>query len=531
MNIYLAQQFLDRSARKNPQKQAIWTHDAAVSYGELVNFANKMANFLIRSFSSPGNRVCIVLPKSIYSIGSMFAVLKAGTIYVPIDDQSPSERIRDIVDDCTPAAIICNRHTLEIVDKIRTHGNHHFKIIIMEQQPKTDELDFPELYFLNDLESESEILKPYTAIDQDVAYILYTSGTTGKPKGVMISHLNICNYIQWAVEYFKIQPEDRILNTSPLHFDMSVFDIFGSIAAGSQLYLVPRKMLIFPKKIIEIIENNQITLWKAISFLLVYFAKSKALKPSIMPELKTIIFSGEALPTKYLIEWMKTLPEKSFYNAYGPTEATGISSCHHIEKMPTNPSDAIPIGKACNNTDMFAVDEKGNIVEPGECGELIIRGSGLSLGYWNNPQKTEEVFRHIDIRGGARCRVYYTGDIVKRMSGGEGYTFIGRKDHQIKYMGYRIESGDIEAALYEAGSISGAAVIAINHEERERPEIVAFVEAENMIDKAEIMSFLRKKLPAYMIPQKLEVLARLPRTDNGKINRPLLKSEYLLEVE
>jgi amino acid adenylation domain-containing protein len=531
MNIYLAQQFLDHSARENPLKLAIWTPDASFTYGELAQFSTKMANFLIRQGSSPGDRVCIALPKSIYSIGSMFAVLKAGAIYVPLDHQSPAERIRDIMDDCLPAAVICNWRTLEVIRKIRRHDNHQYKIIVMEQEPETEKLDSQELYFLDDLTSESEILNPYTAIDQDVAYILYTSGTTGKPKGVMISHLNICSYIQWAVSYFNIKAEDRILNTSPLHFDMSVFDIFGSIAAGSQLYLLPRKMLIFPKKIIEIIENNQITLWKAISFLLVYFVKAKTLKPSIMPQLTTIIFSGEALPTKYLIEWMKTFPQKSFYNAYGPTEATGISTCYQIRKVPTSPSVVIPIGKACSNTDVFAVDEEGNIVDPGECGELLIRGSGLSLGYWNNHQKTEEVFRQMDIRGAVQCRVYHTGDIVKRMSGEEGYTFIGRRDHQIKYAGYRIESGDIEAALYDAGPISGAAVVAINHDESKSPEIVAFIEAEKGIDKVEIMGYLRKRLPAYMIPHKLEVLSKLPRTDNGKISRPILKCKYLRGAE
>ena len=530
MSIYLAHQYLDRAAVARENEPAIIYQNDEISYGDLVRFTDKMANLLQRLTRKPGERICIVLPKSIHAIVSMFAILKAGAVYVPVDDESPEERMRDIVADCLPTAIICNRLTLGSVERLTDLWDLRFKIILLEERHANFDSPETERYFLSDIESESETLRPCSIIDQDLAYILYTSGTTGKPKGVMINHLNILNYIQWAVDYFEIKSEDRILNTSPLHFDMSVFDIFCSISAGSRLYLIPKKMQLFPKKIINLIGDEEITVWKAISFLLVYFIKARALKPSIMPALRTIIFSGEILPTKYLIEWMKTFPDKSFYNAYGPTEATGISVCYRIEKPPENPAESTPIGKACSNTDILAVDEHGRIVSPGESGELLIRGSGLSPGYWNNPEKTKEAFRSVGIGHCAKGRVYHTGDIVKRLSNGEDYIFIGRKDNQIKYMGYRIESWEIEAAIYEAGNISGAAVISINAGESENPEIVAFVEAEKGLDKSGIMAFLRKRLPAYMIPHKMKALARLPRTENGKINRPALKSEYLRNI-
>jgi amino acid adenylation domain-containing protein len=366
----------------------------------------------------------------------------------------------------------------------------------------------------------------YRNIDADAAYILYTSGSTGSPKGVIVSHLNVINYIEWSVDFFNIGNEDRILNTAPFYFDMSTFDVFTTLKSGATLCIAPDRCLVFPQKLMDLIEKEGITLWKGVSSLLMYMATTGCLKKDRISSLRKVLFGGEVLPTKHLMNWMKSYPAKQYYNVYGPTEATGISACYPVEKIPDTSDETIPIGTACANTELFVLTEDGCLAGVGETGELCIRGSGLSPGYWNDEEKTARAFiRNPLNRTALHDRVYRTGDLARRREDGL-IEYLGRKDFQIKYLGYRIEIFEIEQALLSLDNIHHAAVVLCNSHRGEMAEMVAFVESPEEIVSEAVMRGLNRLLPNYMIPGRIIQLTKMPVTDRGKTDRNLLQNYF-----
>ena len=519
MHAYLAQQRFDGAAKEHPKNIAVHYQDQSISYEELYSSSNRLANVLRSNGARRGDRVSFILPKSIDAITSILAILKADAMYVPIDPKTPLDRSKEIFDDSRPAFIICNESTIAIVQPLLNSLSYTPGVIVLDSQKDGDNRG--NIIRQEEIASHDSKEPEYLNIDKDAAYILYTSGSTGKPKGVMVSHMNLSNYIDWAIDYFRIGSKDNILSTSPLHFDMSVFDIFCPLQTGATLTLVPEQILIFPIRLIELIERRQITIWKGVSSLLSYIVKIGGLNPDKMRSLEKVIFSGENLPTKYLIEWMKRCPEKEFFNAYGPTECTGISTCYKVEDIPSDPHVPIPIGKACANTEILAIHEDGRLAKIDEVAELCIRGSSLSSGYWNDSKKTSAYFVQNPLNDSCQDLIYKTGDLVKQLPDGN-YIFIGRKDTQIKYQGYRIELGEIEHALQALDRVKDAAVIAPKGADEDNPDIVALVETDEDLNVEHILEELRKRVPKYMLPIRIQILKKLPRTENGKVDRQKL---------
>ncbi len=514
---YLVQHYLDNSQKLRPESLAVCSPEASITYRELFESSNQVCNALLRMGVRRQDRVAFRLARSPRSIVAIMGILKADAIYVPIDPKAPPERFRKIFDDCRPAAFICDARTaIQIVDQL-PHQVHLPPIVILGGGTCNVARS---LRTVNQEEISSLPTSPpeYRNVDTDIAYILYTSGSTGTPKGVMISHLNITNYINWAVEWLDISADDVVLSTAPFHFDMSTFDIYCPLKAGSALAIATEDMLLFPRKLVKFIETKGVTLWKGISSLLMYMARTGCLQAGSLPTLKKILFSGEVLPTRYLMEWMRCYPNKQFYNGYGPTEATGMSTCHYIHTIPLDPREVIPIGKACANTEILLLDENNTPVLEGEIGELCIRGSGVSPGYWNNPVKTSQAF----VTNPLTCRnsdaLYRTGDLARQRADG-GFEFIGRKDSQVKYMGYRIELGEIENALMSLGRIRSAAVLFCEDQRINDEGLVAFVEVDDEQDAKGIVAELKSLLPHYMLPRLIIPVQHLPRTDRGKIDR------------
>ncbi len=330
----------------------------------------------------------------------------------------------------------------------------------------------------------------YRNVDRDIAYILYTSGSTGTPKGVMVSHLNIANYVSWATEFFGITSQDVILSTAPFHFDMSTFDVYCSMKSGARLVIAPEEMLLFPAKLLAFANNEGVTLWKGVSSLLAYIARTGSLERLRLDSMKRIVFAGEVLPTKYLIEWMRKCPSVRFYNAYGPTEATGISTCYEVAEMPRHADERIPIGKACANSEVIVEKEDGSQGEQGDVGELLVRGSGVASGYWNDVEKTKAAFVRNPFGSGVKDVVYRTGDLVLLREDGN-LEFIGRKDDQVKWMGYRIELGEIESALLSLPNVKDAAVLLERNEMLKTEELVGVVEVVNDRDLVGVVEELK----------------------------------------
>jgi D-alanine--poly(phosphoribitol) ligase subunit 1 len=516
---YLVQHAFDLICNNNPGHTALYFQDEYISYESLYLSANQLGHSLKRNRIQRGDRIAIVLPKSMNAIRSMLGILKAGAIYVPIDFKSPPKRIEEILRDCSPAGVICDRSTLDRMDSILRMSKNQPTLWLLGLD--REEISRPDAIFENDIRQEATAPPDSSCIDIDIAYILYTSGSTGAPKGVMISHLNIYNYINWAIDYFSIDGDDRILNTSLFHYDMSSFDIYGALHTGASLTIVPEQALLFPSRIIDLIEQRNISIWKGVASLLAYIAKMRTLDSRRMNSLKKIIFSGENLPTRHLIQWMRAYPEKEFYNAYGPTECTGISSCYKIEQVPSDEMSRVPIGKACANSEIFSIHNEKILANVGDVAELYIRGSSVGQGYWNDSVRTRQSFVPNPLSGRDNEIVYRTGDLVRKLEDGN-FVFYCRKDYQIKHMGHRIELGEIEYALQAVERVRDAAVITAKDGEGDDKQIIAFLEIDEGADVDEIIFQLKDRLPQHMLPSKVRVVDQISRMENGKIDRQSL---------
>lgn len=518
---YLVQHFIDNSRELSGSKSACRFGNISITYEELFINSNKLANCLKSDRVQRQDRVAFCIRRSINSIIAIMGILKADAIYVPIDPKSPAERCATIIGDSQPSTLICDVESLDVVLDALTDMATVPKVVILEYKENLPESIKESLICKDDIDAQPSTTPVYKNIDTDTAYILYTSGSTGKPKGVVISHLNITNYISWAVEAFAISSMDNILSTAPFHFDMSTFDIYCAMMSGATLCIVPENYLLFPNKLLSWIEDQKATIWKVIPSLLVYLSKTDSLKEDRIPTIKKMLFGGESLPTKHLINWMKTFPDKLFYNVYGPTEATGISAHYFVEQIPQDPLKPIPIGKPCSNTEIFLLREDDSLANIGEVGELCIRGSGVSSGYWNDPEKTEKVFITNPINTILGDKTYRTGDLGRLANDGN-FEFIGRKDFQVKYMGYRIELSEIENAILSVNEIVDATVVLSSSAEVGVPELIVFYESKNDLKPREIKKTLNNLLPPHMVPQLMIPLDKLPRTDRGKIDRPAL---------
>lgn len=520
---YLAQSYLDDSARRFPARPSVACNGRSITYGRLFRKANRLANCLKAEGVSRQDRVGIVLNRSIDFIEAVMGVLKADAVYVPIDPKSPPERWRRIVADCRPSALICNAKTARMLDAAISGSGPVPRRIVLEGGASSDEMPAASGWIAPDrIASCSDRRPEYCNIDADLAYILYTSGSTGTPKGVMISHLNIRNYIDWAVSCFGITERDRILGTAPFHFDMSTFDIHCAMKAGASLYIATESQLLFPSRLVKWIEAEEITLWKGISSLLMYMVRTKSLSPGAMPTLRKVLFGGEPLQTSYIAAWMKTFPEKEFYNVYGPTEATGISTYHYLDRLPEELAESIPIGCPCANTDVLLLKVDGTETAAGETGEICIRGSGVSRGYWMDAAKTEAAFVPNPLTQMPGDRIYRTGDVGKRDEEGILW-FVGRRDHQVKFMGYRIDLAEIEAAIASTPGVGEAAVILVGADHYQPEGLIGFYDTDSAADIATVYRRLTESLPAYMIPRRIIPLDRIPRNDRGKIDRGALR--------
>jgi len=526
MASFLVQHYIDDSKDQFSKNIALTYPEEQFTYQNLWISSNKLANLLKATNIERQDRVAICLKRSAKSVLAMIGALKADAIYVSIDSKIPVKRLQTVFDDCEPAAVISDRSTIEKVIEILPKLQYNPKIVVLENEQELKIGSKGNFIYQAHIDEQSGSQPTYQNIDTDIAQIIYTSGSTGIPKGVMISHLNIMNYIEWAVEEFQISHDDVILGTAPFHFDMSTFDIYCSLKAGCTLCIAPDIHLLFPKKLINLIDREKVTIWKGISSLLMYLAKTHSIANNDLSTLKKIIFAGEVLPTKYLIEWMNRYPEKEFYNGYGPSEGTGMSTFYRVEKVPGDPRDTIPIGKASANCEVILLKEDNSQAGIAEIGEICIRGSGVSSGYWNDPEKTNNAFIPNPLGNSDSDRIYRTGDLgIKRKDG--NIEFIGRKDQQVKWMGYRIELGEIESALLSFNEINDAVVILYeNGSADSENELVACVEAEEESDLSQTMEQLLNLLPQYMVPKRIIPVHEIPRSDRGKVDRKKLLEHF-----
>jgi amino acid adenylation domain-containing protein len=512
----LLQDYLRAQAEKRPDQEAIVFRGAGTTYASLDQSSNRLAHALKQVGCRRGDRVALLLPKSAEALIAMFATLKADCIYVPIDCSSPVARISKIIEACEPRCILGVQVTAGTLGEIVE--TFPMPIGWMDAGfPVPGEVSFHS----SDLLSFPDSRLDSTNGPNDAAHILFTSGSTGTPKGVVISHANVMAFVDWAIRYFDIQPEDRISGHPPLHFDLSTFDIYGTVAAGAQIHLLPQELSVLPHRLAHFIRDAKLTQWFSVPSVLQHMMNFGVIKHDDFPHLRRLLWCGEKFATPALIYWMERLPHVSFTNLYGPTEATIASSYYHVPSCPTEDTAEIPIGRPCEGEQLYVLDTDLKPCPADVIGDLYIGGAGLSSGYWRDEKKTADAFVSSPFG-----RIYRTGDLARLGRDGMIY-LLGRSDMQIKSRGYRIELGEIEAALHALDGVQDAAVIAIDTGGFEGLAICCAYVSAQALSPLSIRKELERNLPHYMIPTQWLLLDSLPLNGNGKTARPRLKQMFL----
>jgi amino acid adenylation domain-containing protein len=525
----LIQHWVIRQAGIRPDATAIVWKKQRMTYRELDEASNRLANQLREVGAVRGDRVCFCIPKSPEAIVAMVGILKADCVYVPVDVACPAARVRKVIDACEPVCILVSEQSSNLLNVVLADGCCSNATVGCQEEQHLVMSYFTTAFCAADLANTSAESCPSLNTSDDAAHILFTSGSTGTPKGVVITHANVTTYVDWTVHHFGMTEDDRVSGHAPLHFDLSTQDTYAAFAAGCELHLVPPELNLLPQKLAGFIRDSRLTQWFSVPSILNYLCRFDVVAQDDFPDLKRLLWCGEVLPTPTLIYFMQKLPEVQFTNLYGPTEATIASSFYTVPACPNSDSDQIPIGTPCDGEELLVLDDQQLPVLAGQTGDLYIAGTGLSPGYWRDQEKTDTVFLK-DASGIMARRIYSTGDLARIGDDGLVY-YIGRADTQIKSRGYRIELGEIETALHAVELLDDAAVVAIDSGGFENKAICcAWVpKSDHNATIAEIKQQLADLIPRYMIPQHWLTVDQLPRNANGKTDRPLLRKLFAAE--
>lgn len=514
---YLLWHYLRDSARRHPDAPALRWKDHTTTYADLELQTDRLAAMLRDAGLTAGTRLGLYLPKSDRTVAAMLAASKTGAAYVPVDPGAPPARAAFILNDCAVTGLVTTGGRLRALgDAVRSLCDLRF-VVIADDEPGRQG-PAPRVLPWDDQRHYGGALRPCDAIESDPAFLLYTSGSTGTPKGVIITHRNAMTFVDWAAVKFELAPGDRLANHAPMHFDLSVFDVYGALRSGACTAIVPDALAPFPSELATWIEASAITVWYSVPSALIRLLLHGRLERFAFEALRTVLFAGEVFPVKYLRAVMERFARATFANLYGPTE-TNVCT-YYIVPRPLAPAVAdIPIGRPCENTQVFAQTPDGRCAVAGEEGELLVRGPSVTPGYWRLPERTAAVLQPNPLQPAWHEQVYRTGDIVRR-AGADEYVFVGRRDHMIKSRGYRIELGEIEQVLYQHEHVKEVAVIAVHDEEVGARLHAAVAPHEGReLDAAQLHAFCLARLPAYMVPERFTIHRELPRTSTGKADR------------
>ena len=498
--------WLDETAKRFPDKTAYADANKEITFGELRRQARNIACELTERglFKKP---VAIFLEKGVDVLISFMGAAYSCNFYSPIDVDMPGSRVNKILEVLEPAVVITTASLREVFSQYDYQG----EFLLLEEVLASGKQDI-------DKETALETARK-RGIDTDLLYVLFTSGSTGVPKGVTINHRAVIDYIDWVTETFEITEKDSFGNQAPFYFDNSILDIYSTLKTGATTYIIPKNLFAQPVPLLAYLQEKKINTIFWVPSALIVVAKLKAFRNvDLSDTLRRVLFCGEVMPNKQLNVWRKFLPEVQYANLYGPTEITDACTYYIVDREFAD-EEPLPIGIPMPNTDILVLNEKDEPVTGDESGELCVRGTSLSMGYYKNPEKTREAFVQNPLNQAVPELIYRTGDIVKYNERGE-IIYLSRKDFQIKHMGHRIELGEIETAVSSLPEISLNCCL---YDEKHQ-KIVLFIEEE--LDKAFINEKISHLVPEYMLPNKVITVEKMPINANGKIDRVKLK-EYI----
>ncbi|MCC7140555.1 MAG: amino acid adenylation domain-containing protein [Candidatus Eisenbacteria bacterium] len=510
-------QYLSASAKRRPDHTAIEDPGRGeITYAALDALTDRIRDRLRALGVTPGDRVGLCLRKSIDSVAVIFGAQKCGAVHVPVDSTGPGERIAYIFRDCAVRVAVVER---ERAEELRALLPEQTALLVLDLSDADPSADLPIVRALDLAGAAPSTGASHPSNPDDLAYILYTSGSTGLPKGVMLTQRNACVFVDWCSDTFAPRDDDRFSSHAPFHFDLSVLDIYLPLKHGATLVLISEQVGKDPVGMAALIAERRLTCWYSAPSILSLLCQFGHLERRDYSSLRLILFAGEVFPVRYLRELMGLIPAPRYWNLYGPTE-TNVCTAYEIPKsFPEDRTDPFPIGQACAHYAARVVDTDGRNVPRGSEGELWIGGSGVMQGYWNLPERNADVFR-VD-EGGATW--YRTGDVVIDPGDGE-FIFRGRRDRMVKKRGYRIELGEIESGLIRHPSVREAAVIATTDADG-GVRIRAFLGAgEEKLSIIKLKQFCAEHLLAYMIPDEFTVLPTLPKTSTDKTDYQALKA-------
>ncbi|MDO4537106.1 MAG: amino acid adenylation domain-containing protein [Coriobacteriales bacterium] len=491
--------YLEDSAARLPRKTAVVDARMSLEYQELVDKSRRVGSSLIRE-GARGHAVVIIMEKSCDTVCAMMGALYAGASYVPVDLNVPVERLHHILQKLPSSLLVGD--TLESLKSL-VPADHEGKMFAFAELEGSE------------IDEEALAQAREHTLETDPAYLLFTSGSTGVPKGVAISHRAICSFIDAFVPALGIREDDRLANQAPFDFDVSTKDIYSTFAVGATLVIVPRPLFMQPAALVTYLAENDITVLVWAVAALCIMSTYHALDGEALGQVRIVAFSGEVMPPKHLKAWRATLPEADFFNLYGPTEITCNCTYHHLDPQ-RDYSHGIPLGKPFAHCGVLLIDKDGREVrEAGAEGEIVVRGPSVALGYVGMPEQTAAAFGQNPLNHLVTDRVYHTGDVATYSTDGELF-FRGRKDNQVKYMGHRIELEEIDLAIGRMKGVDRCVCVFDN----ERKRLHAFYEGE--ASEEEIRAYVTGTLPQHMRPTTLRKLDTMALTKNGKVDRAQL---------
>lgn len=518
--IYLLPHIIDESASKYPENEAMRFNGQGLRYAELARLTDNLAHVLVDQGVRKGDRVGIYLNKSLESAISLYGIMKAGAAYVPLDPMAPVSRLKWVIEDCGIRHIISHPPKAATVNELVAVCPAIECVIGVELAHTTARsLSWDAV---RDLSASPALATQ--VMEHDLAYIMYTSGSTGQPKGIMHTHYSGLSYARMAAQVYDVMPTDRLSNHSPLHFDMSTFDYFSGPLCGATTVIIPEAYTKLPASLSKLVQDEQLTIWYSVPFALIQMLLHGVLDQRDWSTLRWILFGGEPFTPKHLHALMQHLPHTRFSNVYGPAE---VNQCtyYHVKPQPEVADEQVPIGRVWANAEGLIVDENDQAVAAGEVGELLVRTPTMMRGYWNSPNLTERGFYRRKMFGYLEDIFYRTGDLVQERPDGE-LRFLGRKDRQVKIRGYRVELDEVEIALAQHGHVAESAAYALPIDDGGAViEAAVILKAAASISAAELKAHLAKQLPAYAVPQIIHVMTDFPRTTSGKIDRRMLKEQ------